>query len=302
VMEATAVAPEGRITPYDLGLWNDEQAEALRPLVAFMKAQGATPAVQIAHAGRKACTDLPWAGGAPVKPTDARWWQNVAPSAVPFSAESTPPRELTQAGIDQVVNQFAAAAKRALAAGFEVVEIHMAHGYLLHQFLSPLTNQRTDQYGGSFGARVRLPLQVAKAVRNVWPEDKPVLARISATDWVADGWDLQASIELARFLKDVGIDLIDVSTGGLTPDAKIPAAPGFQTPFAEAIRKESGMAVSAVGLITDAPQAEHILTTGQADAVSIGRELLRNPSWPLYAAKSLGDNINWAPQYLRARL
>ena len=301
VMEATAVAPEGRITPYDLGLWTDRQAEALRPIVSFIKEQGAAPAIQIAHAGRKACSDKPWKGGAPIKPGDGGW-QPLAPSALPFSAESRTPKEMTQADIGNVVNQFAEAARRALNAGFEVVEIHMAHGYLLHEFFSPLTNRRTDAYGGNFENRSRLPLRVAKTVRELWPADKPVMVRISATDWVEGGGDLPGSIELVRQLQSIGIDLVDVSTGGLIPDAVIPAAPGFQTPFAAAIRKETGMMVSTVGLITDAMQAEQILVTEQADAVSVGRELLRNPSWPLQAARCLGDDISWLPQYQRAKL
>ena len=301
MMEATAVSPEGRITPYDLGLWTDRQAEALRPIVSFIKEQGAIPAIQIAHAGRKACSDQPWKGGLPIKQKDGGW-QPLAPSALAFSPASCIPKEMNQADIDNVVSQFAAATKRALTAGFEVVEIHMAHGYLLHEFLSPLTNRRTDAYGGSFENRSRLPLQVAKIVRELWPGDKPVMVRISATDWVEGGWDLPGSIELVRQLKSIGIDLVDVSTGGLTPDAAIPLAPGFQTPYAAAIRRETGMMVSTVGLITDAMQAEHILVTEQADAVSIGRELLRNSNWPLQAARSLRDDIPWPAQYQRAKL
>jgi 2,4-dienoyl-CoA reductase-like NADH-dependent reductase (Old Yellow Enzyme family) len=301
VVEATAVAPEGRITPYDLGLWDDSQAEALGPIVAFIKQQGATPAVQIAHAGRKACTERPWKGGKTIKPEDGGW-QPIAPSALAFSPDSTVPREMTLDDIDNVVKQFAQAARRALAAGFEVVQIHMAHGYLLHQFLSPLTNRRSDSYGGSFENRLRLPLQVTQAVRAAWPEDKPVLVRISATDWVEGGWDLPDSISLVRQMQALGVDLVDVSTGGLVGDAKVPAAAGFQTPFAAAIRNATGMPVSAVGLITEAAQAEHILVTEQADAVAIGRELLRNPSWPLQAAKSLGDDVSWPLQYLRAKV
>lgn len=300
VVEATAVAPEGRISPCDLGLWNDSQADAFRPIVSFIKAQGATPAIQIAHAGRKACTNTPWNSGSPVK-TGEGGWQPLAPSALPFSPDSSTPAEMTQADIDNVVDQFAEAAGRALHAGFEVLQIHMAHGYLLHEFLSPLTNRRTDSYGGSFENRARLPLRVAKAVRELWSADKPVMVRISATDWVEGGWDLHGSIELVRQLKAIGIDLVDVSSGGLVPDAVIPAAPGFQTPFAATLRRETGMMVSTVGLITGAMQAEHILVTEQADAVSIGRELLRNPYWPLQAAKELGDRVDWPLQYQRAK-
>lgn len=301
MMEATAVSPEGRITPYDLGLWTDEQAEALRPIVSFIKEQGATPAIQIAHAGRKACSDQPWKGGLPVEQKDGGW-QPLAPSALPFSPDSCIPIEMTQVDIDNVVNQFAEATKRALKAGFETLIIHMAHGYLLHEFLSPLTNRRTDSYGGNFENRSRLPLQVAKIVRELWPDDKPVMVRISATDWVEGGWDLSGSIELVRQLKSIGVDMVDVSSGGLVPDAVVPIAPGFQTSFAATIRRETGMMVSTVGLITNVTQAEHILVTEQADAVSIGRELLRNPTWPLQAAKNLGDDIHWPPQYQRAKL
>ena len=301
MMEATAISPEGRITPYDLGLWTDQQAEALRPIVSFIKEQGATPAIQIAHAGRKACSDQPWKGGLPIKEKNGGW-QPLAPSGLPFSPDSRIPKEMTQADIDNVVNQFAEATKRALKAGFEVLKIHMAHGYLLHEFLSPLTNRRTDSYGGNFENRSRLPLQVAKVVRELWPDDKPVMVRISATDWVEGGWDLSGSIELVRPLKSIGVDMVDVSTGGLVSDAVVPIAPGFQTSFAATIRRETGMMVSTVGLITNVIQAEHILVTGQADAVSIGRELLRNPTWPLQAAKSLDDDIHWPPQYQRAKL
>lgn len=212
------------------------------------------------------------------------------------------PKEMSRADIDKVVSQFAEATKRALTAGFEVVEIHMAHGYLLHEFLSPLSNRRSDAYGGSFENRVRLPLRVAQAVRELWPSDKPVMVRISATDWVEGGWDLAGSIVLVKQLKSIGIDHVDVSTGGLVPDAVMPVAPGFQTPFAASLRKETGMSVSTVGLITDAKQAEAILVAGQADAVSIGRELLRNPYWPLQAASSLGEDVLWPLQYLRAKI
>lgn len=299
MMEATAVSPEGRISPYDLGLWTDQQAHVLRPIVSFIKEQGATPAIQIAHAGRKACSDKPWLGGLPIKQEEGGW-HAMAPGALRFSPDSSIPREMNQADIDEVVSQFAGAARRALSAGFDVIEIHMAHGYLLHEFLSPLTNHRTDSYGGSFENRIRLPLQIASVVRELWPDDKPVMVRISATDWVEGGWDLPASIELVRRLKFIGIDLVDVSTGGLLPDVVIPAAPGFQTPFAAEIRRETGMMVSTVGLISEAMQAEHILVTEQADAVSIGRELLRNPGWPLHAARCLGDDVYWPMQYQRA--
>ena len=300
MVEATAVCPEGRITPYDLGLWSAQQAEAFLPITAFIKEQGATPAIQIAHAGRKAGCAQPWKGGKSISSQEGGW-QPLAPSALAFSADSNMPKEMSQADIDKVVSQFADATKRALTAGFEVVEIHMAHGYLLHEFLSPLTNRRSDAYGGSFENRARLHLQVAQAVRELWPSDKPVMVRISATDWVEGGWDLAGSIELVKQLKSIGIDHVDVSTGGLVPDAVMPVAPGFQTPFAASLRKETGMSVSTVGLITDAKQAEAILAEGQADAVSIGRELLRNPYWPLQAASILGEDVTWPLQYQRAK-
>lgn len=301
MVEATAVCPEGRITPYDLGLWSAQQAEAFQSTTAFIKEQGATPAIQIAHAGRKAGCAQPWKGGKSISLQEGGW-QPLAPSALAFSADSNMPKEMNQADIDKVVSLFAEAAKRALTAGFEVVEIHMAHGYLLHEFLSPLTNRRSDAYGGSFENRARLPLRVAQAVRELWPDDKPVMVRISATDWVEGGWDLAGSVELVKQLKSIGIDHVDVSTGGLVPDAVVPVAPGFQTPFAASLRKETGMSVSTVGLITDAQQAEAILVAGQADAVSIGRELLRNPYWPLQAASSLGEDVFWPLQYQRAKI
>ncbi len=300
MLEATAVSPEGRISPYDLGLWNDAQTQALQPIARFIKEQGAAAAIQLAHAGRKASCEAPWNGGAPLQ-SGAGGWQAIAPSPLPFSAQGPAPQEMNQQDIDAVAARYVAAAERSLAAGFEAVEIHMAHGYLLHEFLSPLSNRRADGYGGSLENRMRLPLRVADAVRRIWPDSLPVLARISATDWMEGGWDLAQSITLARELKTLGIDLIDVSSGGLLAQAQAPIAPGFQTPFAAAIRAEAGIAVGTVGLITEAMQAEHILVTGQADAVFIGRELLRNPYWPLQAARELGDDIPWPPQYQRAK-
>ncbi|HXU93074.1 MAG TPA: NADH:flavin oxidoreductase/NADH oxidase [Gallionella sp.] len=299
-VEATAVTAEGRISPHDTGLWNDRQAEAFAPIAHFIAGHGAVPAIQLAHAGRKASTDAPWLGHGALRPEQGGW-QVVAPSAVPFSRESPMPRELTVAELDGIVQSFADAAKRALAAGFKVAEIHMAHGYLLHQFLSPLTNRRTDAYGGSLENRARLPLRVAHAVREVWPHHLPLFVRISATDWVEGGWDLPQSIELCRWLKEAGVDLIDCSSAGLTPDANIPAGPGYQTPFATAIRNETGLAVGAVGLITDAAQAEQIVATGLADAVLLAREMLRDPYWPLHAARALGADAAWPNQYLRAK-
>lgn len=298
--EATAVVPEGRISPYDLGLWNDEQAQAFRPIVQFIKAQGAVPAIQLAHAGRKAATDAPWKGGLPLAPTQGGW-QPIGPSAIPFAAGYPTPREMTAADMEQVKDAFAAAARRARAAGFEVVEVHMAHGYLLHEFLSPLSNKRSDEYGGTLENRMRFPLQVAQAVREAWPDDLPVFVRISATDWVEGGWDLPQSVELARRLKALEIDLIDCSTGGNVMHAEIPVGPGFQTPFATAIRQQAGIATGAVGLITEPTQAEQIVATGLADVVLLARELLRDPYWPLHAAEALGVDVPWPPQYERAK-
>ncbi|MBI3479998.1 MAG: NADH:flavin oxidoreductase/NADH oxidase [Nitrosomonadales bacterium] len=300
MVEATAVAPEGRISPYDLGLWSDRHAEALAPIARFIREQGAAPAIQLAHAGRKASSDAPWLSRNALTPKNGGW-QVVAPSPAPFSPASPQPRELAAAELDGIVAAFVAAAKRSLAAGFEVAEIHMAHGYLLHEFLSPLSNRRNDAHGGSLENRARLPLQVVRAVRDIWPQRLPLFVRISATDWVEGGWDLGQSLQLCRWLKEAGVDLIDCSTGGLTPDAKIPAGPGFQTPFATAIRQHLGIAVGAVGLITAPEQAEHIVATGLADVVFLARELLRDPYWPLHAAHKLGAAVQWPVQYERAK-
>lgn len=300
MVEAAAVVPEGRISPSDLGIWSDRHAGALAPIARFVREQGAVPAIQLAHAGRKASSAVPWLGRGSLAPENGGW-QVVAPSALPFASGSPLPRELAEAELDGIVAAFAAAARRSLAAGFGVVEIHMAHGYLLHEFLSPLSNRRDDIYGGSLENRARLPLRVAKAVREVWPQNLPLFVRISATDWVEGGWDLAQSLQLCRWLKEAGIDLIDCSSGGLTPDANIPAGPGFQTPFASAIRQETGIAVGAVGLITAPEQAEQIVATGLADAVFLARELLRDPYWPLHAVHKLGAEAAWPVQYERAR-
>jgi 2,4-dienoyl-CoA reductase-like NADH-dependent reductase (Old Yellow Enzyme family) len=300
MVEASAVTPAGRISPQDLGIWSDAHTAALRPIAQFIKDQGAVPAIQLAHAGRKASVAAPWRGGQAV-PEGAGGWQAEAPSALPFAPASPLPRALDRAGIEAVVAAFAAATERAHTAGFEVVEVHMAHGYLLHEFLSPLSNARTDDYGGSLENRMRLPVAVARAVRERWPAERPVFVRISASDWVEGGWDLLQSIELARRLKGLGVDLIDCSSGGLTPDARIPTGPGFQTPFATAIRREADIATGAVGLITDAVQAEQIVATGLADVVFMARELLRDPYWPLHAARELGVDLEWPPQYQRAK-
>lgn len=298
--EATAVSPEGRISPGCLGLWSDQHAKALAPITQFIKANGAVAGVQLAHAGRKASTDLPWNGGKFLSPAQGGW-QTMAPSHIPFAPGFDAPRMLNKSEIDAIIEQFVAATRFALNAGFDVVEVHMAHGYLLHEFLSPLTNTRNDEFGGSFENRVRLPKLITTKVREIWPKEKPVFVRFSVTDWVDGGWDLAQSIRLAQELKIIGVDLIDCSSGGLIPDAKIPAGTGYQTPFATAIRQQAEIATGAVGLITSAIQAEHIVATGLADAVLLAREMLRDPYWPLHAAHALGVDIEWPKQYARAK-
>ena len=297
--EATAVVPEGRISPDDLGLWNAAQAEALGRVVRFITSQGAVPGVQLAHAGRKASNPAPWKGSGSLPPA-AGGWVPVAPNALPFDAGWTVPTALDAAGLGGVVQAFVDAAHRALAAGFQVAEIHAAHGYLLHQFLSPLTNHREDAYGGSFANRTRLLREVVAAVRDGWPERLPLFVRLSATDWVEGGWDLEQSVELAKALSDLGVDLVDCSSGGLVPRADIPLGPGYQVPFAARIRAEGGLATGAVGLITDPQQAEDILAQGSSDLVLLGRELLRNPRWPLATAQTLRAEIPWPASYARA--
>ena len=299
ITEATAVVPEGRISPGDLGLWCDGQVEGLAGLVRFMKAMGAVPGIQLAHAGRKASNAAPWLGSGTLGPA-AGGWAQVAPSALPFDPADAPPVALDEAGIAGVVAAFAVAAHRALAAGFQVVEVHAAHGYLLHQFLSPLSNHRSDAYGGTFENRTRLAREVVAAVRAVWPETLPLFVRISATDWAEGGWDLAQSVELARTLKALGVDLVDCSSGGLVPTQKIAPGPGYQVPFAAAVRAGAGLPTGAVGLITDPTQAEAILAEGQADLILLGRELLRNPRWPLRAAQELGVEAPWPASYIRA--
>jgi len=300
MVEATAVSPEGRISPDDSGIWSDAHAEAFAPIARFIREQGAVAGIQLAHAGRKASTDLPWQGGGPLGP-DQRGWQPVAPSPLPYAPGHPVPREAAAADIETIRNQFEACALRARAAGFQVIEVHLAHGYLLHEFLSPLTNLRKDEYGGSLENRMRFPLSVTRSVRDVWPEDHPVFVRISATDWMEGGWDLEQSVELCRRLKDQGIDLIDCSSGGLVHHAMPPAGPGFQTPFAAAIRREAGVATGTVGFITDPAQAEQIVATGLADAVFLAREMLRNPYWPMGAARVLQVDLPWPVQYLCAK-
>jgi 2,4-dienoyl-CoA reductase-like NADH-dependent reductase (Old Yellow Enzyme family) len=300
MVEATAVSPEGRISPWDSGIWSNDHAQAFKKITAFIKAQSAVPGIQLAHAGRKASTDVPWRGGAPLG-LDEGGWQPLAPSPLPFDEESPVPREMSVTDIADVIAQFARGARHALEAGFEVVEIHMAHGYLLHEFLSPLANRRSDRFGGSLEGRTRFPLEVVETVRQAWPGHLPLFVRISSTDWVDGGWDLAQSIDLSRRLKEIGVDLIDCSSAGMVPHARIPAGPGFQVPFAAAIRREVDLPTAAVGFITSPVQAEQIVALGEADAVVLAREMLRNPYWPLHAAKALNVDGPWPPQYLRAK-
>ena len=301
--EAAAVTPEGRISPQDLGIWDDAHVPMLQRITAFCRAQGAVMGIQLAHAGRKASTRRPWERPGGTVPVSEGGWDNVmAPSAVPFSATYPSPHALSLDGIAHVIASFRAAAVRALDAGFQVAELHAAHGYLLHEFLSPIANERTDHYGGSFENRTRLLLDVTDAVRTVWPAELPMLVRISATDWADGGWTIEESVQLATLLRGRGVDLIDCSSGGLAAHQQITIGPGYQVPFARRIRAESGVPTAAVGLITDAVQAEQIVADGSADMVLLARELLRNPRWPLEAAHELGANISWPPQYERARL
>jgi 2,4-dienoyl-CoA reductase-like NADH-dependent reductase (Old Yellow Enzyme family) len=297
--EASAVEERGRISLADTGIYEDAHVESWRPIAEFIRSHGAIPGMQLAHAGRKASTATPWTGGKPVSVQDGGW-QPVGPSALAFDAGYTVPRELSTAEIEGIISAFRKSAERALAAGFEVIEIHAAHGYLLHQFLSPLSNTRTDEYGGTFENRIRATLKVVRAVREVWPQRLPLFVRVSATDWKEGGWDLEQTIELARRLKPLGVDLIDTSSGGLVPGVKIPLGPGYQTGFAEAIRKEAGIATGAVGMISEPTQAETILATEQADLVFLARELLRDPYWPRRAAKALDVKIKAPVQYERA--
>jgi 2,4-dienoyl-CoA reductase-like NADH-dependent reductase (Old Yellow Enzyme family) len=298
--EATSVTPEGRISPADTGLWLDSHAEAWAPCAKFIREQGAVAAIQLAHAGRKASTQLPWLGGQPLPPEQGGFETIVAPSALPFDQRSATPHALDVAELDALVGAFRRAAERALNAGFDVVEVHAAHGYLLHQFLSPLSNQRTDEYGGVFENRVRLLQRVVKSVREVWPERLPLFLRISATDWLDGGWDLEQSCALVASLAAEGVDLVDVSSGGLLPTARIPMGPGYQTSFAAEIRKRTAVATAAVGMISSPEQADHIVRTGQADVVLLAREMLRDPYFPRRAARALGAELPTPNQYKRA--
>jgi 2,4-dienoyl-CoA reductase-like NADH-dependent reductase (Old Yellow Enzyme family) len=300
ISEACAVLPEGRITPNDLGIWKDDHILNLKRITAFIETQGAVPAIQLAHAGRKASCSQPWNGGA-LLITEEGGWDTVAPSAIAFNEQYSVPHALSIDGIEDVVDAFGAAAKRAFEAGFKVVEIHAAHGYLLHEFLSPLSNLRTDDYGGSFENRIRMVCEVVKAVQANWPENLPVFIRISATDWVEGGWTIEDSVELSKVLKSMGVDLIDCSTGGNISHVKIPITPGYQVPFSKKIKSSTGILTGAVGLITDAVQAENILNNQEADLVLIARESLRNPYFPLTAAKTLNEQIDWPVQYERAK-
>jgi 2,4-dienoyl-CoA reductase-like NADH-dependent reductase (Old Yellow Enzyme family) len=303
IVEATAVSPEGRITPWDSGMWSPDHGRAFQRITKFITDAGAVPGIQLAHAGRKASVDRPWKGGKPLS-VEQGGWETIAPSPIPFDAGWPAPREMSADDVETLVAQFREAARWSLDAGFEVAEIHMAHGYLLHQFLSPLSNRRTDRFGGCLENRMEVPLRVAAAVREVWPAKWPVFVRISATDYAAppeNGWDLHQSVQLARALKPIGIDLIDCSSGGNVARAKIELRPGYQVPFAETIRSDAGIPTGAVGLIASPAHAEEIVATEQADAILLARALLHDPYWPLHAAHDLGVDLPWPDQYARAK-
>ena len=299
IMEATAVSSEGRITPGDLGIWSDEHIPGLKRIADFIHSQDSVSGIQLAHAGRKASCAMPLNGGKQLDTANGGW-QTIAPSPVPFMEGERTPRQLDRQGIQTITDRFRAAAERAVAAGFKVIEIHSAHGYLLQEFLSPLSNFRNDEYGGSFENRIRFLLEVVTAIRSVWPAGYPLFVRISSTEWTEGGWSPEESIKLASILKDSGVDLMDCSSGGNIHNASIPAAPGYQVPFSEALRK-TGIMTSAVGLITHAAQAELILSENKADLILLGRELLRNPYFPLLAARDLGGDPKWPVQYLRSK-
>jgi len=298
--EAASISPEGRITPKDLGIWKDEHIEGLAEIVDFVEAQGTQIGIQLAHAGRKASCAPPWEGGTRVQPENGGW-ETVAPSAVPFNDNDPAPIELDKKGINKVISDFKEAAERSYKAGFKLVEIHAAHGYLLHEFLSPLSNKRTDEYGGSFENRSRLVLEVTKEIRKVWPKELPLFVRISATDWADGGWNIEESVKLSKLLKEEGVDLIDCSSGGLIPDAVIPAEKGYQVGFAERIKREANILTGAVGLIVEPQQAEEILENKKADLILMAREFLRTPYFPLEAAKELKIDLEWPNQYKRAK-
>lgn len=300
--EATAVTADGRISPEDLGIWHDSHVDPLRRIFSFISQQGSIPGMQLAHAGRKASTSAPWKGGKPLSVDQGGWSPIFAPSALPFADGYQVPRELNKGEIQGIVQAFVAAARRADAAGAKVIELHAAHGYLLHSFLSPLSNQRKDEYGGSFENRIRLACEVVDAVRQVWPERYPLFLRISSTDWTEGGWTVEESVALARILKSHGVDLFDCSSGGNIASARIPLGAGYQVEFAERVRQEAGVLTGAVGMITEPAQADQIVRTSQADVVFLARQFLREPYWPLLAARVLGQEITWPPQYERARL
>ncbi|MEM0519644.1 NADH:flavin oxidoreductase/NADH oxidase [Aequorivita flava] len=302
IQEATAVSPEGRISYGDMGLWNDEQIRKPKEIVDFVHAQHALIGIQLAHAGRKASHELPKEGAKKIKPTDKNGWQTVSASALPFRDTEPAPLALDASGIDKIKNDYKAATIRAKIAGYDIVEIHAAHGYLFHQFYSPLANKRTDKYGGSFENRIRLLLEVTEIVRNEWPEKKPLFVRISATDWIEGGWNVDDSVKLAMALKKIGVDLIDVSSGGNVPKANIPSEPGYQAGFAAQIKKEANILTGAVGQITNAEQAEQLLKEEKADLILFGRESLRDPYLPLHAAKELNVDVDWPLQYERAKI
>lgn len=301
IQEATAVCADGRISPGDLGIYRDDHIEKLRNITSFIHEQGAVAGIQLAHAGRKASCAAPWNGGRQLEAREGGW-KTMAPSAIPFYQEDDTPQALDEQGIHKVIDDFKTAAKRAYEAGYKVIEIHGAHGYLIHQFLSPLSNQRTDHYGGSLENRMRLLLEIVQAVQSVWPKNLPLLVRISATDWMEDGWDIDESVLLASILKREGVDLIDCSSGGLVPMAKVPVAPGYQVPFAERIKKETGILTGAVGLITGVLQSEEILQENKADLILLARVSLREPYFAMHAAHIIGEDITWPRQYQRAKL
>jgi 2,4-dienoyl-CoA reductase-like NADH-dependent reductase (Old Yellow Enzyme family) len=298
--EATAVTPRGRISRHDLGIWKDDHVAMLERITRFVASRGAVPGMQLAHAGRKASVDVPWTGGRPVGEAEDGW-KPEGPSAIAYAEGSAVPRVLSPSEIGEVVDAFAAAARRARSAGFKVVELHFAHGYLVHEFLSPLSNTRTDRYGGPFENRTRIAVEITKAVRAVWPEELPLLVRISSSDWAEGGWDIDDSVRLAAALKREGVDLVDCSSGGNIHSAKVNAGPGYLAPYSERIRREAGVPTAVVGFITSPQQADHAIRSGQADLVVLARQLLREPYWPLRAAAELGAKVDWPNQYLRAK-
>ncbi len=299
ITEACSVSPEGRISPEDLGIWKDEHIAFLQKITRFITENGSLPGIQLAHAGRKASSASPWKGGQPISINEGGW-QTVAPSAVAFNEEALPPLELTKERISKVIEDFKTATERAMAAGFKLIEVHAAHGYLLHEFLSPLSNFRTDEYGGSFDNRIRLLVEVIKAVKEIWPEELPLFVRISASDWIEGGWTIEDSVKLVSILQQSGVDVIDCSSGGIVRHVKIPLQPGYQVPFAKKIKQQTGVLTGAVGLITRAQQAEDILNNNEADLIFLARAFLRDPYFALHAASELNSEVKWPVQYERA--